>query len=62
MRTDGGIHAFWWSPTSGMHDIGNIGDSFGAPSMITPRGQMPGHLLGADGSEHAVVWTIPRGA
>ena len=54
-------HAFLWSPTTGMQDLGSIGDGSSYANGINNAGQVVGYYESADGNYRAFLWTASGG-
>jgi probable HAF family extracellular repeat protein len=46
-------HAFRWSQTGGLTDLG----MYGSPAAVNASGTIVGYGVGADGNKHAFAWT-----
>jgi probable HAF family extracellular repeat protein len=58
---DGSDHAYAWTPTGGMRDLGtlNVGGGHYVVTFaiaVNARGQVVGHVV-VDGIQHAVLWS-----
>lgn len=54
------VHAFLWTSSGGMHDLGTLGNSQGYASAINNSGQITGYTLNGSPS-HAFLWTSAGG-
>ena len=51
-------HAFRWTASGGMQDLGTLGGDYGSSaSAINARGQVAGYSSTPDGTTHAFLWT-----
>jgi probable HAF family extracellular repeat protein len=57
----GGMHAFFWDPETGIHDIGTLGRLSSYARAINENGQVVGASLTHGGAEHAFLWDPVRG-
>ncbi len=55
------VHAFYWTPTSGMRRLPSFGGSQTVPVDINDRDQVVGQSINADGLERAFLWTADNG-
>ena len=53
---DGSHHAFVWTPTGGMVDLGTLGGSNSSVTSISKSGLIAGESQTATGELHAVLW------
>ncbi|MGH9921008.1 MAG: hypothetical protein ACRD6W_19335 [Nitrososphaerales archaeon] len=59
---DSGIrHAFSWTPTGGMVDLGTFGGSASTAAAVSDGGQVVGYSDLASGAWHAFLWTQAAG-
>ena len=54
---DGATHAFLWTTSGGLQDLGALGGNFSSGTAINDRGQVTGTAETADGATHAFLWT-----
>lgn len=50
-------HAFLWTQSTGMLDLGTLGGDFSEAIAINNLGQVIGHSATVDGRRHPFVWT-----
>ena len=50
-------HAYRWTPTGGMEDLGTLGGTDSSASAINARGQVTGTAATTDSRGHAFLWT-----
>ncbi|HET6246368.1 MAG TPA: hypothetical protein VFE47_01620 [Tepidisphaeraceae bacterium] len=71
IRGDKLVHAFIWTPLTGMKDLGTLGGGFSLAYAISPSGQIAGYSTNARGQNHAFLdvsgkmqdlGTLPGGA
>ena len=53
----GRYHAYRWTPSGGMQDLGTLGGANSTATGINARGQVSGNASRADGTVHAFLWT-----
>jgi probable HAF family extracellular repeat protein len=62
VRTSGGdVHAFRYTPGSGVLDLGTLGGSTSTPTGLNDRGEVVGSSTLADASTHAFFWSPAGG-
>jgi probable HAF family extracellular repeat protein len=56
------VHAFLWTPSSGLTDLGTLGGDISFAEGINYSGQVVGYSYLADNlTTHAVVWSAAKG-
>lgn len=58
---NGQAHAFLWTASAGMRDLGTLGGPSSAALAIDDAGQVVGWAVSAAGNRHAFVWTETTG-
>ncbi|HZK80771.1 MAG TPA: hypothetical protein VFC46_06875 [Humisphaera sp.] len=56
IRGDKLVHAFEWTPISGMKDIGTLGGGFSLAYAITAAGKVAGYSTNSHGQNHAFLY------
>jgi len=59
--TGGQSHAFLYTPTTGLRDLGTLGGTTSAPTGLNDNGDVVGSSTLSDGSTHAFLWTAAEG-
>jgi probable HAF family extracellular repeat protein len=56
-------HAFLWSQSDGMRDLGSLGgvNTLSSARRINDSGQLVGYYMGTDGRQHAFIWSSESG-
>lgn len=54
---DGFRHAFRWTPSDGLQDLGTLGGTDSEGLSINAEGQITGDAAMARGGVHALIWT-----
>jgi probable HAF family extracellular repeat protein len=58
---DAAVHAFAWTPSAGMVDLGTLGGGFSFPVAVNGAGQVGGSSSPPLGDVHAFSWTPSGG-
>src|SRR5262249_18650114 len=59
--SDGLLHAFLWSASSGMRDLGTLGGNNSHAYAINNAGYVVGESITAEGEDHALLWMPSTG-
>jgi probable HAF family extracellular repeat protein len=61
LTSGGNAHAFVWSASGGMRDIGTLGGPSSMATGVDGAGRVVGESLTSDGRSRAFVWTAQDG-